>query len=150
MENLVSIGKTIKEKRLLLNMRMEDLAKQVGISRSLLWSIEKGDSNYSIKTLLALTKALDLKFDFEENQYKIRNERARRINSKLDKKINRFIVMCVTQYSKQYNSDFVDTYFEFLNKGLINEIECDYEDLHGMSTEYLNDYFFAIINGGEA
>lgn len=146
----MSIGKTIKEKRLLLNMRMEDLAKQVGISRSLLWSIEKGDSNYSIKTLLALTKALDLKFDFEENQLKTRNERARRINSKLDKKINRFIVMCVTQYSKKYNSDFVDTYFEFLNKGLINEIESDYEDLHGMSTEYLNDYFFTIINGGEA
>lgn len=150
MENLVSIGKTIKEKRLLLNMRMEDLAKQVGISRSLLWSIEKGDANYSIKTLLALTKVLDLKFDFEENQHKIRNERARRINSKLDKKINRFIVMCVTQYSKKYNSDFVDTYFEFLSKGLINEIESDYEDLHGMSTEYLNDYFYTIINGGEA
>lgn len=150
MENLTSIGKTIKDKRLLLNIRMEDLARQAGISRSLLWSIEKGNANYSIKTLLNLVEILDLKLEFEEKRYKVKNERAQRVNSKLDKKINRFIVMCITQYAREYNSDYVTTYFEFVNKGLITEIEDDYEDLHGMSTEYLNDYFHSIIKGGEA
>ena len=51
MEKLLFLGNAIKEKRLALNIRMDDLAKKANITRSTLWSIEKGASNCSIGTV---------------------------------------------------------------------------------------------------
>ena len=35
-----------------------------------------------------------------------------------------------------------------MNKeGIINDLIVDYEDLHGMSSEYLNDYIVTMLGG---
>ena len=52
MENKVALGNIIKNKRLQLNLRMDDVAKEIGVTRSTLWSIENGTGNYSIDSLI--------------------------------------------------------------------------------------------------
>ena len=65
----------------------------------------------------------------------------------IDKKINRFIVMCVEQYASSVNSDS-KTIYDILNKaGVIKELTDDYEDMHGMSTYSINEYIKARIKG---
>ena len=71
---------------------------------------------------------------------KAKRNRATRINTLQDKKINGFIIMCVEQYADSVNKSSGDIYRKMLNKGLIEDMMDDYEDLHGMSKEYLNDY----------
>lgn len=51
MENKFEIGEKIKSKRLQLNLRMDDVAKEVSVTRSTLWSIENGNGNYTIDIL---------------------------------------------------------------------------------------------------
>ena len=43
MNNATLLGKAIKEKRLSLNLRMDDVARDAGITRPTLWAIEKGN-----------------------------------------------------------------------------------------------------------
>ena len=147
MEKLLFLGNAIKEKRLALNIRMDDLAKKANITRSTLWSIEKGASNCSIGTVFKLMDILGLDFNLvnQENDGKARN-RAARINSALDKKINKFIVMCVEQYALAKNKSSRATYKEMIKSGVVKELQNDYEDLHGMSTLYLNDYIESLMN----
>lgn len=147
MEKLLFLGNAIKEKRLALNIRMDDLARKANITRATLWSIEKGTSNCSIGTVFKLMDVLGLDFNLvnQENDNNARN-RATRINTVLDKKINRFVIMCVEQYALSKNKNSGETYKEMLKSGVIKELENDYEDLHGMSTPYLNDYIESLIN----
>ena len=146
MENYVLIGKAIREKRLALNLRMEDVAKAADITRSTLWSIEKGNGNCSFISLLRVLDVLGLSiFINEPKKIESNRNRATRINTKDDKKINRFIVMCVEQYASRENKQSAETYKEILDKGIIDELTNDYEDLHGMSTEYLNDYIDSLL-----
>ena len=63
----------------------------------------------------------------------------------LDKKINRFIIMCVEQYSSSVNKSSSEIYREMREKGIIDELTSDYEDLHGMSTMYLNDFIGSLL-----
>ncbi len=148
MENMVSIGKTIKEKRLSQNMRMCDLAKEVGITRSTLSSIENGKGNYSINVLLKLFDALGISFVLKDASLPTTNrERATRLNSINDKKINRFIIMCVEQYASYKQKKSREVYRQMLKEHVIKELKEDYEDLHGMSFEYLNDYFDSLLKG---
>lgn len=147
MESKFEIGTKIKNKRLQQNLRMDEVAKEVGITRSTLWSIESGNGNYTIDTLLKLVSFLNMSIDIgaQEQGNRIR---ATRINSALDKKINRFIVMCVEQYASSVNqgSGFV---YDKLNKaGIIDELRDDYEDMHGMSTYSLNEYINKRLFGG--
>ena len=141
MENKVDIGKKIKNKRLTLNLRMDDVAKQVGITRSTLWSIENGNGHYTIDTLIkllsVLNMSLSISLDKQEEKTRIR---ATRINTLLDKKINRFIIMCVEQYAASVNKSSGITYNKLNEAGIINELEEDYEDMHGMSTYSINEY----------
>lgn len=147
MENKVLIGEIIKNKRLLLNLRMDDVAKQVGITRPTLWSIENGNGNYSIDVLLNLLSKLNLSLDIGVIKETNNRSRATRANSIIDKKINRFIVMCVEQYASSINSDSKSAY-ELLNKkGVIKELADDYEDMHGMSTLQINEYINARMQG---
>ena len=147
MENKVQIGEIIKNKRLLLNLRMDDVAKQVGITRPTLWSIENGNGNYSIDVLLNLLSKLNLSLDIGVIKTTNNRSRATRANSIIDKKINRFIVMCVEQYASSINSDSKSAY-ELLNKkGVIKELADDYEDMHGMSTLQINEYISARMQG---
>ena len=63
-----------------------------------------------------------------------------RINTALSKEINRFLVMCIMQYAFSIGSSSKEVYERMQRTGLLDELEDNYEDLHGMSTVYLNDY----------
>ncbi len=146
MESKFEIGENIKNKRLQLNLRMDDVAKEVGITRSTLWSIENGNGNYTIDTLLRLLNLLNMSIDIDAQEQGARR-RATRINSILDKKINRFIVMCVEQYASSVNQSS-GTIYDKLNKaGVIDELKDDYEDMHGMSTYSINEYIRRRLSG---
>lgn len=147
MEKLLLLGNAIKEKRLSLNIRMEDLARKADITRATLWSVEKGSSNCSIGTVFKLMDILGLDFNLnvQEGKKDFR-DRATRINTALDKKVNRFVIMCVEQYALFENKSSGDVYREMLKGGIVKELEEDYEDLHGMSTPYLNDYIHSLLN----
>ena len=146
MENYVLIGKTIKDKRLTLNLRMDDVAKAADITRSTLWSIEKGNGNCSFISLLKVLDVLGLSFTINEpNKIESARSRATRINTKNDKKINRFVIMCIEQYTASKGKNSSEIYKEMLDKGVVDELTNDYEDLHGMSTEYLNDYIDSLL-----
>ena len=147
MENKVQIGEIIKNKRLLLNLRMDDVAKQVGITRPTLWSIENGNGNYSIDVLLNLLSKLNLSLDIGVIKETNNRSRATRANSIIDKKINRFIVMCVEQYASSINSNSKSAYVLLNKKGVIKELADDYEDMHGMSTLQINEYISARMQG---
>lgn len=139
MENKLEIGKKLKNKRLQLNLRMDDVAKQVGITRSTLWSIESGNGHYTIDTLLKLLNVLNMSISLDKQEEKTRI-RATRTNTVLDKKINRFIIMCVEQYAASVNKSSGITYNELNEAGIIDELKEDYEDMHGMSTYSINEY----------
>ncbi len=149
MESKFEIGQKLKNKRLELNLRMDDVAKKVGITRSTLWSIENGNGNYTIDTLLRLLNFLNMSIDVGAQEQSIRR-RATRTNSVLDKKINRFIVMCVEQYASSVNQSSRTIYNELNKAGIIDELKDDYEDMHGMSTYSLNEYIDKRLQGGAA
>ena len=149
MENKFGIGEKIKSKRLQLNLRMDDVAKKVGITRSTLSSIENGSGNYTIDALLKLLGFLNMSIDVDTQKDSFR-KRATRINTVLDKKINRFLVMCIEQYASSVNKSSRDIYIELDNAGIIDELKNDYEDMHGMSTYSLNEYIEKRLLGGAA
>ncbi|MCR5423101.1 MAG: helix-turn-helix domain-containing protein [Bacilli bacterium] len=149
MKNKIEIGEKIKNKRLQLNLRMDDVAREVGITRATLWSIENGNGNYTIDILLKLLNVLNMSIDIDEQERGMRR-RATRANSVLDKKINRFIVMCVEQYASYVNQSSGDVYDKLNKNGIIDELKNDYEDMHGMSTYSLNEYIDKRLLGGVA
>lgn len=63
MESKFEIGQKLKNKRLELNLRMDDVAKEVGVTRSTLWTIENGSGNYTIDALLRLVSFLNMSID---------------------------------------------------------------------------------------
>ena len=141
MDELLRIGKSIKKKRLEMNLRMEDVARKADITRVTLWSIERGTANCSIKSLFRVLDILNMKISFSgSDSTEGCRSRASRANSLLAKKKNRFVIMCIEQYAASTGLKSKEVYEKMQQKGLINEIEDDYEDLHGMSTIYLNDY----------
>ena len=147
MKNKIEIGKNIKSKRLQLNLRMDDVARDIGITRATLCSIENGSGNYSIDSLLKLLNYLNITIEFETQEQETRR-RASRTNSVLDKKINRFVVMCVEQYASSVNQSSGSVYNKLNKKGIIDELIFDYEDMHGMSTYSLIEYIDKRLSGG--
>ncbi|MBO4666713.1 MAG: helix-turn-helix domain-containing protein [Bacilli bacterium] len=147
MENKNQIGQKLKNKRLQLNLRMEDVAKEVGITRATLWAIENGNGNYSIDTLLKLLNYLKLSIEIETYEQGGR-KRATRTNTTLDRKINRFIIMCVEQYAESINQGSNYVYSRLNDAGILNELKDDYEDMHGMSTYLINEYIDKRLLGG--
>lgn len=146
MQDLVEIGKIIKNKRLSLNLRMDDVALKCGITRATLSLIENGKGNCSINTYITLANFLGLSLSFTDT-FKNNNkrERATRLNSVRDKKINSFVIMCVELYSLESKKSSRDVYQQMNKKGIIKNLIDGYEDLHGMSFEYLNDYIGALL-----
>ena len=140
MKSKTSIGKIIKGFRLEHNLRMDDVAKEIGITRSTLWAIENGTGNYSIDTFLKLVNYFNLSIEMKSSKYHVHKQRATRLNKIIDKKINRFVVMCVEQYALKINKGSQYTYRILDNKGIIKELIDDYEDMHGMSTYSINEY----------
>lgn len=126
-----------------MNLRMEDIANQVGITRSTLWSIENGSGNYTIDTLIKILNVLNLEIDISSFEYDDKRSRATRINKVSHKKINSFVVMCVEQYACHFGLSSYDSY-RFLNKnGIVNELIDDYDDMHSMSSDLINEYIVA-------
>lgn len=62
-----------------------------------------------------------------------------------EKQINRFVIMCVQQYAEFSNKSGSEAYKEMQKYKIIDELENDYEDLHGFSTIWLNDYIESLI-----
>ena len=150
METKRVIGEKIKTQRLFLNLKMDKVAKEIGITRSTLWSIENGKGNYSIDSLIKLLRFLDVSINIEETKNASHRIRATRTNTSLDKKINRFIVMCVEQYASYTNKGSNEVYTLLNEYGIIDELIDDYEDMHGMSTYSINEYIDKRLARGAA
>lgn len=61
---LATMGEQIKLSRLRRKLSAEQVAERAGISRALLWKIEKGTSSVSIGALLMVLFVLGLEKDF--------------------------------------------------------------------------------------
>ena len=147
MENKKAIGKQIREKRLSLNLRMDDVAKQANITRATLWTIENGNGNYTIDALLKVISLLNMSLALDGSVKKASRDRATRLTSALDKKINRFIIMCIEQYALEAQKDSKAVYKKLSKNGIIQELKEDYEDMHGMSTYSINEYIDSRLKG---
>lgn len=145
MENIINTGTIIKRRRLSLNMRMEDVSKKANITRATLWSIEKGTGNYSFSSLLRVLDILGLSISIENVSEKSKRNRASRKNTLEDKKVNRFVVMCIEQYALSKNENSSSVYQKMKHAGIIDELIEDYEDLHGMSTTYINELIDSLL-----
>ena len=145
MDNIREIGNRIREKRLSLNMRMSDVANSSNITRATLSSIENGNGNYSINSLYRVLNVLGMTLSLDNEIYKNERERASRLNTKRDKIINRFIIMCVEQYAVYINKGSGEVYKIMKENNIIDELINDYEDLHGMSTIYVNEHISKML-----
>ena len=59
-KELVSIGKTIRNLRLELGLSQESFAEEVGIDRSYIGGIERGEHNLALMNLVKISKALNI------------------------------------------------------------------------------------------
>ena len=147
MNELIELGKVIRNKRLSLNLRMDDVALKCGITRATLSRIENGKATCSVNTLFKICHYLNLSLKLgDSNESNEGRKRATRLNSALDKKINRFLIMCVELYSQETKENSRVIYQKMKEKGIINNIIEDYEDLHGMSFEYMNYYIGKLLS----
>ena len=153
MRELYMFGYYLKKKRLAKNLRMDDVASMAGVSRATIWAIENGKHNYSFDSLLKVAKSLgaivvvgDPYKPYTEND-NIERKRASRINTVLDKEKNIFIVLSVQQYASAINKSSFDTYQMLSANRIIDDLLDDYEDLHGMSSVWINDYINRLLDG---
>ena len=146
MNELKNIGFEIRKARLAKNLTMGYVASSIGITRATLFSIEKGNANFSVTTLLKLCNFLGISFVIGENLKEQANRsRASRKNTKRNKQINGFIIMCVEMYSKYKGLNDQRTYSLLKENNILNMLENDYDDLHGMGTEWLNNYIDSLV-----
>ena len=52
-----------------------------------------------------------------------------------------FKAYCIENYAEYKNLPSSKVFFDFEKTGLLNHLESDYEDLHGMGKTYLMNYF---------
>jgi len=58
--NKDSLGKVIKQQRILLDLSQAELSRRAGVSHSLIFRLEKGDRSPSARTLRKLAKVLGI------------------------------------------------------------------------------------------
>ena len=58
-----------------------------------------------------------------------------------------FKTFCIELYAEHTKKESSDVYTLFQNSGLLDLLESDYEDLHGMSMEYLMQFFDKFLGG---
>ena len=58
-----------------------------------------------------------------------------------------FKTFCIELYAEHTQKSSADIYVLFQNSGLLDLLESDYEDLHGMSMEYLMQFFDKFLGG---
>jgi len=59
-----------------------------------------------------------------------------------------FKTFCIELYAEYKKIPSTDVYNLFINSGLLSLLSDDYEDLHGMSMEYLMHFFDEFLDGG--
>ena len=52
-----------------------------------------------------------------------------------------FKTFCIELYAEHTQKDSTTVYAEFERSGLLTLLDTDYDDLHGMSMEYLMQFF---------
>ena len=142
----VFIGEAIKAKRIAVNLTSEQLAIACKISRSTLFAIESGTGNYSIDALLKVLDVLSIDIKLKGCvKPNISKARATRINTKLDKKINRFVIMSIEQYCTLKGKTSEQLYPFLEEKGIVGELEEEYDFLHTLSSELVMEYIDALM-----
>lgn len=139
---LKQFGNTIREKRLADGMSSNDLSNSVKISRATLSSVENGNGNVSFNTYLDLAEVLGINISF--NCDKLSNPKRTRSPKRITKektKRNQFEIFCIEKYANHAGLISSTVYLLFKKEGLMNILRTDYEDLHGMGTEYLMHFF---------
>ena len=63
MNNIFTLGQTIKERRVFLRLNQEDLMEMSGISAKTIQKIEMGKANPSVQTLYKLLDVLGMNFE---------------------------------------------------------------------------------------
>jgi hypothetical protein len=58
-----------------------------------------------------------------------------------------FITFCLELYAEHKKTSGPEMYQRFTKTGLMELLKTDYEDLHGMSFEYLNQFFDEYLEG---
>jgi hypothetical protein len=58
-----------------------------------------------------------------------------------------FITFCIELYAEHKGANSTEIYQKFAQTGLLELLKTDYEDLHGMSFEYLNQFFDEYLEG---
>lgn len=58
-----------------------------------------------------------------------------------------FKTFCIELYAEHTGKDSSEIYVLFQSNGLLDLLESDYEDLHGMSMEYLMQFFDTFLGG---
>jgi len=58
-----------------------------------------------------------------------------------------FTTFCIEFYAEHTNSSGPQVYRKFADSGLLDLLKSDYEDLHGMSFEYLMQFFDNYLKG---
>lgn len=60
-----------------------------------------------------------------------------------------FTAFCIELYAEHIGKYSTEVYRIFENSGLLDMLDEDYEDLHGMSFEYLMRFFDSYLEGEE-
>lgn len=68
MNNIFTLGQTIKERRVFLRLNQQDLMEMSGISAKTIQKIEMGKANPSIQTLYKLLDVLGMNFEITVNK----------------------------------------------------------------------------------
>ena len=63
MNNIFTLGQTIKERRVFLRLNQEDLMEMSGISAKTIQKIEMGKANPSVQTLYKVLDVLGMNFE---------------------------------------------------------------------------------------
>ncbi len=58
-----------------------------------------------------------------------------------------FVSFCIENYADMIGKPSNEVYADFKNSGLLNLLQSDYEDLHGMSMEYMLDFCNQYMRG---
>lgn len=61
-----------------------------------------------------------------------------------------FKAFCIEHYAGHIQRPSNEVYDIFVREGLLELLESDYEDLHGMGMEYLMQFFDEYLKGGAA
>jgi len=61
-----------------------------------------------------------------------------------------FKTFCIEYYAAHTNRPSNEIYALFAKEGLLDLLDQDYEDLHGMGWEYLMQFFDSYLKGGAA